>query len=190
VKALELGSSNPADTGLSFAHEVGPVPTADARAREVYEHLSDIHPSVFCLFDGDYQGNAYTAAVCQSNSPPRLVVRWPAGWAMENVIGWIVAADPTVLAGADLVAMGVPQTSTDLVAELLGGGLKTDEIVHGAIADGFVINAGCRRRIGHIMKFLSDVAMGRAPDAGHGASTMHANGVTTIWTFNHAVPGV
>ncbi|MFW6039365.1 MAG: ATP-dependent nuclease, partial [bacterium] len=189
VKALELGSSDHSDPGLSFAHEVGVVPTADARVREVYEHLRDIHPSVFCLFDGDQQGHDYTAGVCQSNPPPRLVVRWPAGWTMENVIGWIVDADPGVLTGPDLVAMGVPQTSADLVAALLGY-LKTNEIVHGAIADAFVSTALCRRRIGHLMKFLSDVATGRAPTAGHGASTNHANGVTTIWTFNHAIPGV
>lgn len=75
VKVLELGSDANADVGLSFAHEVGAVPTADARAREVYEHLRNIHPSVFCLFDGDTQGENYTAGVCRSNPAPRVVVR-------------------------------------------------------------------------------------------------------------------
>src|SRR3546814_4553064 len=56
----------------NFAHEVGAVPTADARAREVFEHLRQIHSSVFCLFDGDQQGNDYTTGVCASNPPPRL----------------------------------------------------------------------------------------------------------------------
>jgi putative ATP-dependent endonuclease of the OLD family len=189
VKVLELGSSGHADPGLSFAHEVGAVPTADARAREVYEHLRNVYPSVFCLFDGDMQGNDYAAGVCQSNPPPRLVVRWPLGWTMESVVGWIVDADPAVLTGVDLVAMGVPQTSADLVAALRAN-LKTDEIVHGGIADAFVSSAPCRRRIGCLMQFLSDVAMGRAPAAGHGSSANHANGVTTIWTFNHAIPGI
>lgn len=189
VKALELGANNNTDTGLSFAHEVGPVPTADARSREVYEHLRDVHPSVFCLFDGDQQGGDYTRAVCQCNPPPRVVVRWPANWAMEDVIGWIVDADPQILAGPDLVAMGVPRTSEDLVAALRGD-LKSNEVVHGYIADGMVNNASCLRRISHLLKFLSDVAMGRAPVAGHGIAVNHENGVTTIWTFNHAVPGV
>jgi putative ATP-dependent endonuclease of the OLD family len=189
VKALELGSSSHVDPGLSFAHEVGAVPTADARAREVYEHLRDIHPAVFCLFDGDVQGDNYTAALCQSNPPPRLVVRWPAGWTMENIAGWIVDADPAVLTSTNLVAMGIPQISADLVAALRAH-LKTDEIVHGAIADAFVDSALCLRRIGCLMQFLSDVAMGRVPTAGHGVSATHANGVTTIWTFNHAILGI
>jgi putative ATP-dependent endonuclease of OLD family len=189
VKALELGSSGYVDPGLSFAHEVGTVPTADARAREVYEHLRDIHPAVFCLFDGDMQGNDYTAGVCHSNPPPRHVVRWPTGWTIETIVGWIVDADPAVLTNAELLAMGVPQTSADLVAALHAR-LKTDEIVHGAIADSFIESARCRRRIGCLMQFLSDVAMGRAPAEGHGNSVMHINGITTLWTFNHAIPGV
>lgn len=189
VKVLELGSSSHADPGLSFAHEVGAVPTADARAREVYEHLRDIHPSVFCLFDGDAQGNDYAAGVCQSNPPPRLVVRWPTGWTMESIIGWIVDADPAVLTEPELVAMGVPQNPAELL-DALRDNLKTNEIVHGALADAFVSSTHCRRRIGHLMKFLSDVATGREPVVGHGASVNHANGMTTIWTFNHAFPGL
>jgi putative ATP-dependent endonuclease of the OLD family len=109
-------------------------------------------------------------------------------WTMESLVGWIVDADPAVLTGVDLVAMGVPQTSADLVAALRAN-LKTDEIVHGLIADAFVGSATCRRRIGCLMQFLSDVAMGRSPAAGHGSSAS-ANGLTTIWTFNHAIPGI
>ena len=189
LKVLELGSSDHADPGLSFAHEVGAVPTADARAREVYEHLTNIHPSVFCLFDGDQQGNNYVAGLCRSRLPPRVIVRWPLGWTIEAVIGWIVDADPGILASADLIAKGVPQTSVELVAAL-GANLKTDEIVHGSIADAFISSAPCRRRIGCLMQFLSDVAMGRAPVAGHGASVNDANGITNVWTFNHAIPGI
>jgi putative ATP-dependent endonuclease of OLD family len=189
VKVLELGSSNHLDPGLSFAHEVGAVPTADARAREVYDHLKNIHPSVSCLFDGDEQGNNYVAGVCRSEEPPRVVIRWPQGWTIESVIGWIVDADPAVLSAADLVAINLPQTSAELVAAL-GANLKTDEIVHGLIADAFISSLPCRRRIGHLMQFLSDVAMGRVPVAGHGASVNHANGTTIVWTFNHAILGI
>ena len=85
--------------------------------------------------------------------------------------------------------MGVQQSAADLVTQLRGD-LKSNEIVHGAIADAFVTSAPCRRRIGHLMQFLADVAMGRAPAAGHGTSANHANGITIIWTFSDAVPGI
>jgi putative ATP-dependent endonuclease of OLD family len=85
--------------------------------------------------------------------------------------------------------MGVPQTSADLVTALRGN-LKTDEIVHGALADAFVSSGACRKRIGCLMQFLSDVAMGRTPVIGHGVSVNAGNGVTTVWTFQNAIPGV
>jgi energy-coupling factor transporter ATP-binding protein EcfA2 len=189
VKVIELGSDDPAEIGLSFSHEVGPVPTADARGREVYEHLRTIHPSVFCVFDGDKQGSIYTTGVCQSTPPPRAIIRWPAHWAIENIVGWVVDADPRILNAPNLIAMGVPQTSKELVASLQDG-FKTDEIVHSAIADAFVNSSSCRRRIGCLLQFIADVAMGRTPAPGHGTSTIHGNRITTIWTFNHAIPGI
>ncbi len=190
TKVLELGSVDHAAAGTSFAHEVGPVPTHDARALEVFQHLRDIHPSVFCLFDGDAAGADYTAAVCASQPPPRAVVRWPADWSMENLIGWIVEADPAILASAELVEMALPQTVPDLVAALREAPLKTDEIIHRAIADAMIDSEPCRARIAHVLHGLSELGMGRPAPAGWGNAQPHNNGNTTIWTFNHAVPGI
>lgn len=189
VKSLELGSTDHSEPGLSFAHEVGVVPTADARALEVYEHLRGIHPLVSCLFDGDQAGSDYTTAVCASDPPPRSVIRWPAGWTIENVVGWIVDVDPGVLAGEELTGMGVPQDPVALIAALRGN-LKSNEIVQAAIADAFITSSDCRRRIGQLLKFLADVASERTPAAGHGTRAAHANGITSVWTFNSAIPGI
>jgi energy-coupling factor transporter ATP-binding protein EcfA2 len=188
VKILELGATKSSDLGLSFAHEVGAVPTADARAKEVFEHLRDIHPSVFCLFDGDAQGDNYTSTACALKPPPRIVARWPKGWAIEHVVGWIAEADPSILARAELSQMGVPSKPTELV-DALQGKLKTDEIIHGVIADALVESEPCRRRIGSAMQFIADIATGRRPAREH-KMTKHANGTTAIWTFSNAVPGI
>ena len=148
---------------------------------------TSIRPSFACSME--IRNDDYTAGVCHSNPPPHLVVRWPTDWTIEDVIGLIVDAHPAILVGADLVPMGVPQTSAGLVAALREN-MKTNEIVHGAIADAFVSSAPCLQRISHLMKFLSDVAMRREPAVAHGISVNHANGATTIWTFNHAIPGI
>ena len=79
VKVLDLDSSAVDQAALSFAHEVGLIPTKDARIREVFEHLCQIHPGVFCLMDGDGAGDAYEAACCGLLQPPRVVARWPTG---------------------------------------------------------------------------------------------------------------
>ncbi|OAF13480.1 chromosome partitioning protein [Bradyrhizobium centrolobii] len=188
VKILELGATNSSDLGLSFAQEVGPIPTADARAREVYEHLREVHPLVFCLFDGDAQGDNYTSAVCTSKPPPHIVARWPKGWAIEHVVGWIAEGDPSILARAELAQIGVPSKPAELVGALQGK-FKTDEIVHGVIADAFVESEACRRRIGSVMQFVADIAMGRRPPTQH-KMIKHANGTTVIWTLSNAVLGI
>jgi putative ATP-dependent endonuclease of the OLD family len=189
LKVLELNPKGIDEAALAFAHEIGIVPTKDARAKEVFEYLQRVASKVFCLFDGDPAGDAYTAACCRLARPPRSIVRWPAGWAIENLVGWIVAADPTILATPDLVGAGIPQTVNELVTSLAGP-LKTDEIAHGLIADAMVVKDACRKRIACVLRLLADVAADRPIVAGAAASQMHANGRTTVWTFNDAFPGI
>jgi hypothetical protein len=189
VKTLELNPSEIDELALAFAHEVGIIPTKDARVMEVFEHLRLIHPTLFCLFDGDSAGNDYTVACCRLGNPPRTVVRWPVGWAIEHVVGWIAEADSSVLNDAELVAAGVPQSSNEFVAAL-SGQLKSDEIVHARIADAMTANGNCRRRMAHILRLLADLASGRTPVRDAAASELNANGVTTVWTFNNGIRGI
>ena len=189
LKALELNSNANDESALAFAHEVGVIPTKDARAAEVYQYLQPIHPDPFCLFDGDPAGDDYAAACCRLAAPPKTIVRWPVGWSVEHVIGWIAEADPAVFNNSGLVAAGVPQSSNDLVVAL-SGGLKTNEIVHAQIADAMSANVRCRRRIAHVLQLIADLAAGRAPAQDAATSMQNANGATTVWTFNHAIQGI
>jgi energy-coupling factor transporter ATP-binding protein EcfA2 len=189
VKTLELNPSDVDEDALSFAHEVGIIPTKDARVTEVFEHLRQIHPAPFCLFDGDATGNDYEASCCRLAQPPRIIVRWPMDWAVEHVIGWIVEADPTVLGDAELLAAGVPQAQPEFVAAL-SGPIKTNEIIHARIADALTANDRCRGRTAHILRLLADLAAGRTPVPGAATSRADANGITTVWTFNHALRGI
>ena len=189
VKALELSPDGLPDEALSFAHEVGVIPTKDARVADVFQYLNVIHPSVTCSVDGDQAGNDYIATCCALQRPPAAIVRWPDGWAIENVIGWIVEADVGILAGDELQAAGLPQNAADFVTAL-SGPKKRDEILHGLIADAMTDSLLCRRRIGHLLRTLADISARRAPVEGSAAGIGQNNGVTTVWTFNHAFPGV
>jgi hypothetical protein len=106
------------------------------------------------------------------------------------MIGWIVEADPTILAGDELQTAGVPQDSAGLVVALSAPPMKNDEIVHGLIADAVIPSLPCRRRIGHLLRVLSDIAAGRDLPEGAAAREVHGNGVTNVWTFNNAFPGI
>src|SRR3546814_14556088 len=84
VKALELNPDGISDEAFSFAHEVGVIPTKDARVVDVFRHLNVIHPSLTCAVDGDAAGNDYIATCCGLQAQPAAIVRWPDGWAIEN----------------------------------------------------------------------------------------------------------
>jgi hypothetical protein len=189
VKCLELRPSEARDPGLAFAHEVGVIPTPDARIADVYGHMNSIHPSALCLVDGDAAGTIYSTALCQLQPPPRTIVRWPNNWAIENVIGWIVAAHPAVLHAPELIAAGVPQTADQLVTALLGG-LKKDEVVHSLIADAIAGSEACLGRTAHVLRLVTDLASGRDISAGAATGVLQANATTTVWTFNNAVQGI
>jgi predicted ATPase len=190
VKALELNSDGLTDEALAFAHEGGVIPTKDARVADVYEHLRTIHPSLTCIVDGDQAGRDYIATCCGLQSPPTAIVRWPDDWSIEHMIGWIVEADPAILVSDDLQAAAVPQDPEGLVNALRVPPMKRDEIMHGLIADAIIPSLPCRRRIGHLLRVLSDIAAGRNLPEGAAAREVHGNGVTNVWTFNNAFPGI
>ena len=58
--------------------------------------------------DGDGAGDGYARSLAALATPPTNVLQWPAGWAIENVVSWIIEADPSVLTDAQLIAAGIP----------------------------------------------------------------------------------
>ena len=191
VKWSEINAAARDDGVMNFSHEVGVIPTKDARIGEVYQALSSIHPNIICLVDGDAAGIAYVAILCRGQNPPNTLIQWPQRWSIEHVVGWIVAADLGILNNAELVAAGVPQTRQPLEIALSdANALKTNEIVHGLLAEAVAASPGCRRRVSHIFRFLTDVATSRSLSPGTANASAHANGITTIWTFNDAFPGI
>ena len=46
----------------AFTHDVGVIPTKDARVVDTYTELARAHPTITCLVDGDAAGKAYAAA--------------------------------------------------------------------------------------------------------------------------------
>lgn len=165
------------------------IPTKDARIAEVFGHLTKIHPGVICLVDGDPAGQRYCAELCALAPAPQTIIRWPAGWRIEDLIGWIIAVDPGMLVDHELAAAGIPEDQARLVAALLGP-LKTNEIAHALLADAIAKSDRSRARVQHVLKVLGAIAAERPAQPAWTAVEDHANGATKIWTFNDAVPGL
>jgi hypothetical protein len=166
------------------------IPTKDARIPEVFGYLAKVHPSVSCLVDGDAEGVRYVERLAAEPSPPRTIIRWPDGWRIEDLIAWIVAADAALLNNPEVAAAGFPNTLDRLAPTILESNLKTNEIAHTVLADAIAGSPRSMRRVEHVLDVLTKAVRGAAPETGVANVVRNANGVTMVWVFNDAVPGL
>jgi len=182
--------SAPEESLVSFTHEIGVIPTKDSRIADVFDDLRGVHPMLTCLVDGDGQGKGYAAALAAKVEPPVRVLIWPDGWTIEHVIGWVLAADDSILQDAELAPYELPANVGDFPAFLAEKAHKSDDVLHGLIADAISARPRCCVRVAHLLNVVSSIAMGRNIHAEWATSVTSQSGKTTIWTFNDAVPGV
>jgi len=189
-RIADLTENDGPQGNATFTHEVGVIPTKDARIRDTYMELVNVHPSLSCLVDGDQSGHDYCAALAGTNPRCERIVKWPDGWTIEDVVGWICEADPSVLQHQDVAGLGLPEDVADLATHLKLAPQKTDEVIHAALADAITSKPACANRVRYVLTVLAAVATGRAPPQNSAFDLLHQNGITHTWTFNHAVPGV
>ena len=154
---------------LQFGTFVGILPTEDAQVVRSYELLCDVHDNLVPIVDGDQAGDDYLASVAQLPSPPSRSIRWPDGWAIEHVVGWVLgAAEPDVLAALS-DALGRTATSVEEVVRWLAtasgdGGLKTDWIAYEAVAQIVSEHAPAATRARQLLSAIARVCIGREKD--------------------------
>lgn len=135
---------------------VGIVPTIDAKIADTFALVSAVHARPCILVDGDNDGRGYFDAVKGSNPPPRCVVLWSQGWAMEHVVSWIAGADEAAMLTALGTALGTPFADREaLTAHLLTQ--KSYVPTHESAAVTLMANAACRARTAQLLNALCDV---------------------------------
>lgn len=135
---------------------IGIVPTIDARIADTFSLVKAVHSRPCILVDGDTDGRGYFDIVRTDATPPRCVVFWPQGWAMEHVVSWIAGADEAVMLPALGTALG--QTFADsqtLVTYLLTQ--KSYAPTHEGVAVTLMANAACRARADQLLNALCEV---------------------------------
>jgi hypothetical protein len=153
--ALELhqGWQDAGDGAPLLSTFVGVVPTIDAKIADTFALVSAVHTRPCILVDGDNDGRGYFDAVKASNPPPRAVVFWPQGWAMEHVVSWIAGADEAAMLAALATALGTPFADTQtLTAHLLTQ--KSYAPTHESAAVILMGNAACRARAAQLLNAL------------------------------------
>jgi hypothetical protein len=166
VRAVDLAQGWTEATESRFGAYIGLIPTHDAAVEATVAALRRLHPRVTALVDGDATGVGYAQALASAARGPAVILRWPDGWMVEDVVGWILEAniDPVINA---LTAVVAPASASvaELVARLksvdrMEDGLKQDQIAYEAIADVIGQVDACCRRARELLNAMSDVLLG------------------------------
>lgn len=166
VRAVDLGQDWAPANECRFGCHVGVIPTHDAAVEVTVAALSRLHPRIAALVDGDAAGVGYAAQLIAAASPPSIILRWPEGWAIENVLGWILEADaPGALAESAVGIDPVPASVPDLVIRLASKdraahGLKQDQIAYEAVASAIGAQPACRERARSLLNAMADIVLG------------------------------
>jgi len=156
-----------------FGSVVGVVPTRNSAVAETYQRLSSLHRGVFVVVDGDAAGDAYVKTLAGLPIPPAAIVQWPEEWEVEDVVRWVIEADPDALIPAIAHTLGRPyQTTAVLLADLKSknggeGGLKEHYMAHEDIAGQVKNSAKAVQRAERVLEALTIAALGVVPPEGH-----------------------
>jgi hypothetical protein len=67
---------------------------------------------------------------------------------------------------------------------------KTDECMHGLLADAMLNSAACVTRVRHVLRVVAGVCAGRADAENVATCKDMENSTTKVWTLRDAVPGI
>ncbi|MDW3688458.1 AAA family ATPase [Cupriavidus sp. CV2] len=149
-----------------FAAHVGLIRTQDAAVVATFRRLQPLHPNAVCLVDGDARGKEYLAALAVEPLPPARALRWTDGWTIEDVVGWVLGAEPAALAAITDIEPP-PSTVLDLAERLKSdnrpaGGLKQNRLAYEAIAEAIAATPVALSRARELLNAITDEVLGES----------------------------
>lgn len=162
VAELDRDSEQPCHFGV----RVGVVPTSDAKVKETCATLAKAHPHVVALVDGDNDGIGYADSLDEAGAGATKVLRWPDGWMIEDVVGWIIAADEAaVVARLNTDLSTAPGNRATLLTRLKSNdrdnhGLKGDGVAYEIIANALSESTPCRARTRALLHAVAEGCAG------------------------------
>jgi hypothetical protein len=152
------------DAATPFGIVFGLAPTHDACVLETVERVRKIRPGVFALVDGDAAGDGYVKELVNSATPPEVVLQLPKGAVMEDMVGWVLGKDPTLVAMIREELRDAPASMAEIVAwlkrERKENGAKTDFVVHEAITSAISRSEKARTGAREVLDRFVEVASG------------------------------
>jgi putative ATP-dependent endonuclease of the OLD family len=182
VTDQELGScAEPIPFGTVF----GIVPTHDACVIDTIEKIGDIRRGVVALVDGDDAGNDYLKSLLKAARPPEHVVQWPVGLAVEDVVGWILGSEETLVPVVQAEMPGAPASIAGIVTWIKTPtkekGAKTDFLAYESIAAAILTSSAAKSRVRNLLEALVDLTSGKASSKLLLADKARSIAATSVW---------
>lgn len=177
LRAVDARQSWDVAQECKFGAHVGLIPTHDGSVVATFEQLSKLHSGIVCLVDGDAAGGGYMTELEAKAKPPKSILRWPDGWIIEDVVGWIAAGDePAFVASlANTTLPQPPATVVELVHRMKAKGapgLKSDNVAYEAIAEAVTAVPACVERAKELLNAMTDASLG-GPSPRFAAPDLH-----------------
>ena len=164
TRAVELAADS--EEHCLFGSRIGLVPTSDSRIKETCEALNQAHPVIIALVDGDTDGDRYARDLASGSVAASIVLQWPTGCTIEDLVGWVTAAgEAPVMARMEQELDCGPLDREKLVTRLKSsdrqhGGVKGDIVVYETIANILADSPACVQRACTLLNAIANAAMG------------------------------
>jgi putative ATP-dependent endonuclease of the OLD family len=155
VTDQELGScAEPVPFGTVF----GIVPTHDACVVETIERIGDIRSGTVALVDGDSAGDSYVKSLLKAKCPPKHIIQWPQGWEIEDVVGWILGSEESLVPLIQAEMPNAPASLAGIVAWIKlkpsEKGAKTDILAYEAIMSALLTSSSAKSKTRKLLEAL------------------------------------
>lgn len=165
LRATELAETWRSEDGdLHFGTFAGVIPTSDGAVVKTFEALRPVHPRVVPLVDGDPAGRGYLKELSGLDRAPRIGIRWPDDWSIEDVVAWVLAGAAEVALPLVSKALGSECGSVADVRDLLAletkkGGRKGDILSYEALAEVIAATHACVERARTLLNSVARVCL-------------------------------
>jgi len=182
VTDQELGScADPTPFGTVF----GIVPTHDACVIDTVEKIGDVRREVVALLDGDGAGNDYMKNLLKTARPPEHVVQWPDGFSVEDVVGWILGKEESLVPVIQAETPTAPASIGDIVTWIKTPtnqkGAKGDFLAYEAIAAAVLTSSAAKSRVRSLLEALVELTSGKASSKLLFADRARSSPATSVW---------
>jgi putative ATP-dependent endonuclease of OLD family len=173
------------EDSLPFGTVFGIAPTHDGCVLDTVERIKDIRTGAVALVDGDTAGDEYAKALLKAANPPENIVQWPKGLETEDVVGWVLGNEKSLVQAVQVEMPGAPATVPEIVAWLKKPtkekGAKTDLLAYEAVAAGILMSEKAKIKARSLLGAFVDITNGKPSSKLLNADTTRSTAKTSVW---------